>query len=115
MAKLRSRKGGMIAFWCPGCEQMHGVTVEGENYRWDWNGDADRPTISPSVLVQSGHYAPGHDGPCWCSYNEEHPDDPYTFKCMRCHSFVEDGKIRFLNDSTHALAGQTVELPDLED
>ena len=30
----------------------------------------------------------------------------------RCHSFVREGRIEFLSDCTHALAGQTVELPD---
>ena len=29
-----------------------------------------------------------------------------------CHSFVTDGKIRYLNDCTHHLKGQTVELLD---
>jgi hypothetical protein len=34
----------------------------------------------------------------------------------RCHSFITDGKIEFLSDCTHSLAGQTVELkPVLED
>ena len=28
----------------------------------------------------------------------------------RCHSFVTDGKIRFLNDCTHEMAGETVDL-----
>jgi hypothetical protein len=32
-----------------------------------------------------------------------------------CHSFVTDGRIQFLGDCTHALANQTVELPDLPD
>lgn len=31
-----------------------------------------------------------------------------------CHSFVTDGKIRFLNDCTHDLAGQTVDLKPIE-
>jgi len=30
-----------------------------------------------------------------------------------CHSFIRDGKIQFLGDCTHALAGQTVDLPEL--
>ena len=30
-----------------------------------------------------------------------------------CHSFVTDGRIQFLGDCTHDLAGHTVELPDL--
>ena len=34
--------------------------------------------------------------------------------CQRCHSFVRDGKIRFLADSYHELAGQTVDLPEVD-
>ena len=34
------------------------------------------------------------------------PPTPYA-----CHSFVTDGRIQFLTDSTHTLAGQTVPLP----
>jgi hypothetical protein len=30
-----------------------------------------------------------------------------------CHSFVTDGKIQFLNDCTHSLKDQTVDLPDV--
>ena len=29
-----------------------------------------------------------------------------------CHSFVTDGRIQFLGDCTHSLAGQTVDLPE---
>jgi hypothetical protein len=29
-----------------------------------------------------------------------------------CHSFVTDGRIQFLNDCTHPLAGQTVDIPE---
>jgi hypothetical protein len=29
-----------------------------------------------------------------------------------CHSFVTDGRIQFLEDCTHELAGQTVDLPE---
>lgn len=29
-----------------------------------------------------------------------------------CHSYVTDGKIQFINDSTHNLKGQIVDLPD---
>lgn len=32
----------------------------------------------------------------------------------RCHSFIEGGRIRFLSDCSHALAGQTVELPEID-
>ena len=29
-----------------------------------------------------------------------------------CHSFVTDGRIQFLGDCTHKLAGQTVNIPE---
>lgn len=29
-----------------------------------------------------------------------------------CHSFVVDGRMQFLGDCTHALAGQMVDIPD---
>lgn len=106
---LRDAAGGRLMFWCPGCNQAHGINhgVGG----WVWNGDADKPTFSPSVLVRSGHHAPGHTGACWCMFNAEHPNDPAPFECMVCHSFVTEGRIQFLTDCTHALAGQTVDLP----
>lgn len=34
---------------------------------------------------------------------------------MICHSFVIDGRIQFLGNCMHKLAGQTVDLPDWED
>ena len=84
------------------------------NTGWQFNGDFERPTFSPSLLIRSGHYA--HESPsgkCWCTYNAEHPDDPAPFSCSVCHSFITNGQIQFLSDCTHALAGQTVELPDV--
>lgn len=79
---------------------------------WQFNGDYDKPTFTPSVMVTGGHYAQGWKGPeCWCTwYPKNDPDAKHKFKCGRCHSFVRDGKIQFLTDSTHALAGQTVAL-----
>jgi hypothetical protein len=113
--KLRSLEGGLVSFWCPGCEEYHGIKVDGDDThpKWGWNRNVDRPTFTPSILVRSGHYAPGHQSDsCWCTYNEEHPEDKNPFLCRVCHSFVTDGKIQFLDDSTHKLAGQTVEIPD---
>lgn len=106
--KLRNSEGGGLTFWCPGCEEPHGI-----NAGWTWNRDTERPTFTPSVLVTSGHYMSGHSGPCWCTFNRDRPEAPAPFLCHRCHSFVTDGQIQFLTDSTHALAGQTVPLPDL--
>lgn len=115
--KLRSLEGGQVAFHCPGCNTRHVVRVEGAGRpKWGYNGNPDAPTFEPSVLVRNGHYSEHHkagDG-CWCTYADSHPDDPTHFKCFRCHSFVRDGKIQFLGDCSHDLAGQTVDLPDIE-
>lgn len=79
---------------------------------WGWNGSLDAPTFTPSILARDGHYVPGYTGECWCTYNEKHPEALVPFKCGVCHSFVTDGKIQFLPDCTHGLAGQTVEIPN---
>jgi hypothetical protein len=97
-------------FLCPGCGEHH-APIEGQ---WGFNGDMERPTFTPSILVRSGHYAKNDGGECWCTFKERFGREP-GFKCKVCHSFVTDGKIQFLNDCTHALAGQMVDLPDLED
>jgi hypothetical protein len=78
---------------------------------WTFDGNYDKPTFSPSVLVTGGHYMTGWKGPgCWCTYNRDHPNDLHKFECVRCHSFVRNGEIQFLSDSTHALSGRTVAL-----
>lgn len=117
---LRVGEGGYTLFRCPGCNEAHAVRVreDGQNIdgAWGFNGDYDRPTFSPSILVRTGHFVPGHEaGRCWCTYAKEHPDEEDDgFRCSICHSFVRDGQIQFLGDCTHALAGQTVPLPDME-
>lgn len=57
---------------------------------WSWNGDTERPTLKPSILTRQ----------------------PPVCEC--CHSFVNDGKVQFLADCSHELAGQTVDLLDVE-
>ncbi len=104
-----------LRWHCPGCGHTHMVNKAGDSVRWDWNGDLERPTLRPSVLVVSGHFVPGHDGKaCWCTYNKEHPDEPAPFKCERCHCYITDGRIQFLGDCTHALAGQTVDMLEVD-
>jgi len=109
MAKVKTSTSGTIEFMCPGCNTEHNI-----NSSWTFNGDVDKPTFNPSVLVRTGHYASSHKGDCWCTFNEEHKDDPTSYKCSICHSFVRDGKIQFLDDCTHALKGQTVDLPEIK-
>jgi hypothetical protein len=80
-------------FRCPGCNDWHVL------HGWTFNGNLEKPTFSPSVLVHS-HEALGDD-------------DKTVITTPRCHSFVTDGRIQFLTDSTHELSGKTVDLPDV--
>jgi hypothetical protein len=42
--------GRFLHFRCPGCNDVHGITVESPN-GWGWNGDVERPTFTPSVRL----------------------------------------------------------------
>lgn len=70
--------------WCPGCKEHHRL-----DQCWIFNGNLERPTFSPSLLIN-------------------HPDG------RRCHSFVTNGRIEFLADCTHELKGQVVELEGVD-
>lgn len=110
---LRSAEGGGVMFWCPGCGHAHAIQHgPGDGPRWMWNGSLEYPTFTPSVLVRSGHHASGFEpgGSCWCTYNAQHPEETPAFVCTVCHTFVTNGRIQFLGDCTHALAGQTVDM-----
>lgn len=111
---LRDAEGGILHFWCPGCDGVHGIKISKDGKDgWTWNGDPNKPTFRPSVLVRRGHFSERwkKGDPCSCTYNKEHPEAPTRFGCMRCHSFVTDGRIQFLADCSHTLAGKTVDLP----
>lgn len=87
---------GLYSFWCPGCQCVHQVWTKNEGYPhpvWEFNGDTDKPTVNPSLKV-------------------EHP---VKDKLEICHSFIRNGKIEYLSDCTHSLAGITVEMVDLND
>jgi cytochrome c1 len=130
------RAGAMLIFKCPGCQGNHGVRIralsspgDSNGPGWEWNGDAERPTFSPSVLIRSYRYP----HPFEPDANPEHAEIRNAFKRPEndghewmmshpkwgtvCHSFVRDGQIEFLADCTHGLAGQTAPLlpwPDEE-
>jgi hypothetical protein len=79
---------------------------------WTYNGDPNSPTLSPSLLVRSGHFTTGHKGPdCWCNYMAREGVDP-GYRCRRCHTSVTDGRIYFHPDCSHSLAGKNVPIPD---
>lgn len=105
MAKFELARNtfGQYIFNCPGCNEIHsvwtdirdGVTV------WSFNGNIDKPTVQPSVLVRY-------------PANPNAIEEFGEWRTERiCHSFITDGKIQFLNDCTHHLKGQTVDLNDI--
>jgi hypothetical protein len=108
--------GDVALFWCPGCKELHAIGINKmDRPNWSFNGLVNKPTFSPSVLVKTGHYVDGDTSRCFCRKNEQRVVEgkkPHSVTCSVCHSFVTDGKIQFLNDCTHELAGLTVELPD---
>ena len=96
---LRLSADNRLLFWCPGCDGAHGVSVgTGPGPRWGYNGQPDRLTFTPSILV---------------TYNGPDAGIGDGIPAI-CHSFVTDGRIQFLTDSTHALAGKTVDLPPFD-
>lgn len=85
---LRPAKSGGYFHHCPGCNEPHRLP-EG----WHFNGDLVRPTFSPS-FKHTWRYGGGR-----------------TERC--CHYIVTAGMLHFCGDSTHALAGQIVSIPQL--
>lgn len=95
-----------LMFVCPGCAEertlengviyrptgLHVLPVNSPQTKpsWDWDRNIEKPTLSPSILTGKGTE-------------------------NICHSFLRKGVFQFLNDSTHSLAGQFVEMPDLPD
>ena len=103
---LRGTENNGLMFWCPGCDGAHRIQHgAGPGARWSWNGNVNKPTFTPSVLVNYDHWVPPA-GP-----GLPKPESQTLVREI-CHSFVTDGRIQFLGDCTHALAGQTVDIPD---
>lgn len=79
--------GGEPTHWCPGCRELHRIDVNAQNRytgaRWKFDNNVESPTFEPSINIVG-----------------------------RCHYHIRGGQIQFCADSRHALAGQTVPLPD---
>lgn len=89
----------------------HAISLgAGVGPRWTWNGNAERPTFSPSILVRGTQPLADEAHVAWMRGEEPLPA-PVPFVC---HSFVVDGRIQFLGDCTHELACQTVDIPDFD-
>lgn len=92
MAKVYIDKGTAYIF-CPGCKCHHGLAIgdpHPQNLRWAFNKDVYEPTFTPSLLCNGSHAE------------------------TRCHSYITNGRIQFLNDCYHELRNQTVLLPEVD-
>lgn len=130
ISEILRRADDLLIFKCPGCNCNHGVRIRalsspGDNHGpgWEWNGSADRPTFTPSVVIRSYRYP----HPFEPETNPEHTEIRNAFRQDAkaghewminhpkwgtvCHAFVRDGQMEFLGDCTHGLAGQTVPIP----
>lgn len=95
MAKAHDAGNGDTAFRCPGCGLIH--VLDG---RWTFNGSYELPTFGPA-------------------FDEKGKPSPYSLLVHHgpggkevCHSYIENGRIQFLGDCTHAMKGQAVDLPE---
>lgn len=68
---------------------MLAVNTTAKSPAWDWDGDLEAPTLSPSILTTWGNEG------------------------FRCHSFLKAGVFDFLSDSSHELAGCKVAMGEL--
>ncbi len=92
MSKLETYKqswGTRYLFYCPGCKDPHIFDVRNDDKHpsWNFNGDLQNPTVSPSILITGVH---------------------------RCHLYLVDSHIQYLSDCSHDLAGKTIPLEDRE-
>lgn len=81
-----------VYYWCSGCGHAHSVPAE----RWNWNKNAESPTLSPSVR----HFIPAQDG---------QPEQTL------CHYHLRNGIIEYCGDCQHNLKGQNVPLQPIPD
>lgn len=100
----------MYRFYCPGCG-FHHVYYTMEPYhngaKWEFNGNIESPTFSPSLLNRWGKYAdPNFD-------DSDLTEDQKKALSGQCHLFVIDGHIHYCNDCTHELSGKTVPMEDI--
>lgn len=68
--------------FCPACKTSHAF-----DKRWQFNGNFDKPTFTPSMNC------------FWTNPDTKQDVD-------RCHSFLTDGVWRFLSDCMHAMKDQ---------
>jgi len=95
LRRVGDREGcphGGIGHWCPACQVMHVFAA------WKWDGNAIAPTFVGDRTVAWGDQANARFK---------------GFGGGMCHYTLVAGMLEFFPDSTHALRGQRLPLPDL--
>lgn len=89
--------GRRAYFYCPACDTLHAFAIErpaGHEPCWRFDGNEDAPTFWDSYLSYYTH--------------------PETKKRVTlCHLHLKAGRISYLNDCPHRMAGQTIDLPEI--
>lgn len=88
--KIHPRDSTCHMYWDVATQLPNCFWVRLAQPHWEWNGDLEKPTVHPSILNTK-------------------PDG------SRNHVFITDGKIHYLSDCTHELAGRVVDMVDFPD
>lgn len=100
---LRRAERG-YSHWCPGCEEAHTIPDS-----WSFDGNVVVPTFNPSIRI-TGKQRVVVEGK-WTGGWVRAADGEAIDVC--CHYHLHGGVLKFCSDSTHALAGKNVPLPEL--
>lgn len=105
-------KGAPIGWshYCQACRQIHVFNVEQPTrawpefgikggVRWTFNGNLERPTFGPSMLITAGGFTS--------------EAGKKVKKRTVCHYHLQDGILKYCADSPHAFANKQVPLEEI--
>lgn len=85
---------------------------------WSWNGDTEKPTLKPSIRTKSSRFTKEGEKQYedWAARGYPKLSENHTFDSedVICHTWINDGFVIFLDDCSHELKGQTLELLEVE-
>lgn len=103
-SKLRRLKGA-YGHWCLGCGELHGLPDS-----WQFNGDLENPTFSPSFKHEGVETIKDANGEWTGEWKRDASGNTIPFIC---HYIVTNGNIAYCSDSSHDYAGKTIPMPEL--
>ena len=74
---------------------------------WTWNGDTEKPTLRPSIRTEGMREMTDEE------VAKALAGETFDIESIICHTWVNDGKVQFLDDCSHELAGSVVDLLDI--